>query len=448
MKIKKLSILTSTLLASTMVISQGLAADVVANPGDFWTHDTSPGVYFNDTGDANNGSWGYSWFLGGFAEDFRLIRNNLIIVQIDQSSNTENTMIVDSLGDINLADGSVFIDRSANQMGIGTSIPATEIHTVGGDTPTLRLDQDGSGGWSPQIWDVAGNETNFFVRDVTNGSTLPFRIQPGAPTSSIYINSTGDIGIGTSSPTAKLDVQGDITSTWTGSNTVGDGLTNLVTLTATNSDVGGSITSDAGFRLVNGSTSKGWNFRTNSGGDSFQATLQGTGGSEFTVTNATANVSGTELYLGNGAKNVGGVWINASSRALKENIKPLSTKEALTAFSKLQPVTYNYKTDKSEKVVGFIAEDVPELVSINSRDGLSSMDMVAVLTKVVQEQDKSLAETKAELKKAQEKIAKQDTKITKLETMQKKVAQLESILTNLALDTSKTQKEKVSFNLK
>ena len=226
-------------------------------------------------------------------------------------------------------------------------------------------------------------------------------------------------------------VGGDILAAWSGSNTVGDGLKNLITLSATNSDVGGSITSDAGFRLVNGSTSKGWNFRTNSGGDSFQATLQGTGGSEFTVTNATANVSGTELYLGNGAKNVGGVWINASSRALKENIKPLSTKEALTAFSKLQPVTYNYKTDKSEKVVGFIAEDVPELVSINSRDGLSSMDMVAVLTKVVQEQDKML-KVQAE-------------KIAKLETMQKRLAKVESLLTNLALDTSKTTKDKISL---
>ena len=69
------------------------------------------------------------------------------------------------------------------------------------------------------------------------------------------------------------------------------------------------------------------------------------------------------------------------------------------------------------------------------------MDMVAVLTKVVQEQDKALAETKAELKKAQEKIAK-------LETMQKRLSKVESLLTNLALDTSKSKKEEVAFNIK
>ena len=249
----------------------------------------------------------------------------------------------------------------------------------------------------------------------------------------------GRVGIRTTNPSATLDIIGDISAGGTINNPIGDGLTNLMVLHVANSAA--SVGSDVGFGLKNDRHNKQWNFRTNDEGNSFNATLQGTGGSEFTVTNTTTKASGTELYLGNGAKNLGGVWINASSRVLKENIKALSAKEALTAFSKLQPVTYNYKTDKSEKVVGFIAEDVPELVSINSRDGLSSMDMVAVLTKVVQEQDKALAETKAELKKAQEKIAK-------LETMQKRLSKVESLLTNLALDTSKSKKEEVAFNIK
>jgi hypothetical protein len=41
--------------------------------------------------------------------------------------------------------------------------------------------------------------------------------------------------------------------------------------------------------------------------------------------------------------------------------------------------------DKDEKHVGFIAEDVPELVAMKDRKSLSPMDIVAVLTKVVQE---------------------------------------------------------------
>ncbi len=59
------------------------------------------------------------------------------------------------------------------------------------DTPVVRLDQTNGSGFTPQIWDVAGNEANFFVRDVTGGSKLPFRVRPGAPTSAIDIGANG-----------------------------------------------------------------------------------------------------------------------------------------------------------------------------------------------------------------------------------------------------------------
>lgn len=94
---------------------------------------------------------------------------------------------------------SLYVD-DGGRIGIRTSTPSTEIHVIDGDTPTLRLQQDGSSGFAPQTWDVAGNETNFFIRDVTNGSLLPFRIRPDAPTSSIFIDVDGDVGMGTSSP--------------------------------------------------------------------------------------------------------------------------------------------------------------------------------------------------------------------------------------------------------
>ncbi len=101
----------------------------------------------------------------------------------------------------------LFVEDSGD-IGLGTSTPSLELHIADGDTPTVRLDQNGTSGWTPQTWDLAGNETNFFVRDVTNGSKLPFRIRPNAPTSSIDVEgTTGDIGIGLSSPTAPLHVR-------------------------------------------------------------------------------------------------------------------------------------------------------------------------------------------------------------------------------------------------
>ena len=72
----------------------------------------------------------------------------------------------------------------------------------------MRLQQDGSSGFTPQTWDVAGNEANFFVRDATSGSTLPFRIEPGAPTNAIVIDGAdGEVGMGTNAPTASLHVR-------------------------------------------------------------------------------------------------------------------------------------------------------------------------------------------------------------------------------------------------
>ncbi|RLA36707.1 MAG: hypothetical protein DRR15_04210, partial [Gammaproteobacteria bacterium] len=93
----------------------------------------------------------------------------------------------------------------------------------------------------------------------------------------------------------------------------------------------------------------------------------------------------------------GGVWTNSSSRAKKENIAELTPEEALQALALLQPVQFNYKSDQRETYVGFIAEDVPDLVATSDRTGLSAMDIVAVLTKVVQAQQQQIEELEARL---------------------------------------------------
>ena len=56
----------------------------------------------------------------------------------------------------------------------------------------------------------------------------------------------------------------------------------------------------------------------------------------------------------------------------------------------MTPVKFVYKANPSEHHVGFIAEDVPALVATSDRKSLSPMDVVAVLTKVVQEQQKTI----------------------------------------------------------
>jgi hypothetical protein len=113
------------------------------------------------------------------------------------------------------APGSSLHVVSQGDVGLGTSTPGTKLHLVNGNSPALRLEQEGSLGFSPQSWDVVGNETNFFVRDVTHGNTLPFRVRAGAPGDSLFIAQGGDVGLGTDQPGARLDVRGDIVLTGT-----------------------------------------------------------------------------------------------------------------------------------------------------------------------------------------------------------------------------------------
>jgi len=100
-------------------------------------------------------------------------------------------------------------------VGVGTATPVVNLHVVDGNTPTLRLEQNGSSGFTAQTWDLAGNESNFFIRDATHGSRLPFRIEPNTPGDTLYLDSTGRLGLGTNSPADVIHIR-DNTGTFFG----------------------------------------------------------------------------------------------------------------------------------------------------------------------------------------------------------------------------------------
>ena len=93
----------------------------------------------------------------------------------------------------------------------------------------------------------------------------------------------------------------------------------------------------------------------------------------------------------------GGVWTNRSSRADKENISELPPDVALAALRQLDPVVFSYRNEPGERYAGFIAEDVPDIVASSDRQSLSTMDVVAVLTRVVQQQQQRIEELEARL---------------------------------------------------
>ena len=97
---------------------------------------------------------------------------------------------------------------------------------------------------------------------------------------------------------------------------------------------------------------------------------------------------------------LGGV---ASSRSLKKNILPLMHADALSVLKDLSPVKFTYKADeRGDQQLGFIAEDVPELVATPERKGIGPMDIIAVLTKVVQQQQERIEEMEKKLMKLED----------------------------------------------
>lgn len=175
----------------------------------------------------------------------------------------------------------------------------------------------------------------------------------------------GTVGVGTKSPAFPMEMK----KTGTNASIVvdrTDGATNYINATDTSGNFG-TVTNHV-LRLVVNSV---WRMRLH---------------------------TDNSLTFRNGAScTSGGVWTNASSRDLKEDINELTTEQAVDALNGLQPVSYKYKADKEDGHLGFIAEDVPDLVASKDRKGMSPMDVVAVLTKVLQEQQKVNEELRAEI---------------------------------------------------
>jgi endosialidase-like protein len=297
---------------------------------------------------------------------------------------------------------------STGRIGIRTATPVLDVHANTADTPAIRLEQNNTGGFSAQTWDIAGNEANFFVRDVTSGSRLPFRIRPGAPTSSLDIAASGNVGINNAAPAALLHV-----------------LKNQATGTEiriSNSDTAGfaGLYMNGGFALTTGGLVQ---YNNTTGNTNL---FVGTGGADpvhlgtnnsvrMTVMPTTGRVGiGTtapdQLLSVNGeaSKAGGGAWLVFSDERLK-TIKGNFT-SGLKAVMQLQPLRYVYNQNNSlgfnssVEHVGFgaraLQQVIPEAVSQNDNGYLqvNNDPVIWTMLNAIKEQQKEIQELRREVR--------------------------------------------------
>ena len=275
----------------------------------------------------------------------------------------------------------------------------------------LRIDFADTGGvssptrdWAIEINTIAGGQERFSIVDMGTDFdffSTPFTISSGAPDHSLYVNSSGNIGLGTLAPGAKLHLYGTATSDIFGS--AGPDPTNGP---AFNFGYGGAsfgrgaaylnVRPDASATAPNPSL----RFLT---ANAQRVIIDNEGNIGFGSNVAGFNPAFPLVHQSTNARLEGGIWTNGSSRAIKHDIHALEASEAMAAFAQLEPVRYRANASPDEVVLGFIAEDVPELVAYNDRKSLSPMEMVAVLTKVVQEQQKTITELAAKIEELKEK---------------------------------------------
>lgn len=99
----------------------------------------------------------------------------------------------------------------------------------------------------------------------------------------------------------------------------------------------------------------------------------------------------------------------SSSRKLKNSIKALAVDDALALVKQLKTVTYKYNSDPDgHDRIGFIAEEVPEIFTTPERKGVDYMGVAAMLTQVVQEQQKQIDALQQQLSKVQDLVEKSD----------------------------------------
>ena len=408
---------------------------------------------------SNNGNT-QLWFLGSSGsanQDIAFF--NRMADKIRFGTDNQNRMTIDAAGNV----------------GIGTDVPEVLLTIDDGAGAKAGITQGYRGGIATLEMTTSDGSTQTTRYEITGNSSSSqhkfYSGSNGAETELMRIDgSSGNVGIGTASPTGPLHVlrSGEFTAkvessgsndvgttfintveTWTSgvtgagvfklSNSGGLGSNDLAILPGGNVGLGtdapiarldisvsgndGSVLIDTGEIKFLGPISQhrsilnenGFIRIRNTGGSINPGT---TGASLFVVSpggNGSIGVGistpAFPLHMASGAHcTVAGNWVSVSDSAKKHQIADL--RYGLSTVLQMQPKSYNYKIDASRSI-GFIAQDlhqvIPEVVNGEEGDlGIAYGEITAVLVNAIKEQQ-AMIETQNSL------IAKLHARVAQLE---------------------------------
>ena len=223
------------------------------------------------------------------------------------NADVDKRITVDANGDISFYEDTgttekFFWDASNESLGIGTTSPSSTF-AVDSTKPFRILSTNPNVNFvesdvSNQSWAAGSYGGTFAVRDIT-GSGYPLQIEAGTSSNTLYLDSTDRVGIGTSSPSRKLTVEG------------GSGDTLPVRV------IGGSGTTTSGIEFQDPSTTADYKVQIGSIGDNLylraggaevvritsSGNLQMTAGGAVDFGDWTITESGGSLYFATGGTN-------------------------------------------------------------------------------------------------------------------------------------------------
>ena len=448
------------------------------NTGNVGIGTSTPGTLFNVTSSTNSNPVSFDGAAGMYISlyeggAYRGYLGSYSGAANDVDFGTGGTNLTGKLNFTIQAAPKMTIDAAGN-VGIGTTAPASLLE-VSSSQPDARIGLTNSANFGRLLFAQSGTifssvqQIGSTYATTNRQNALEFmNLTASGPISywtggseRLRINSSGNVGIGTTAPTSKLHVVGNavidgsesITGNLTLSGILNDGLT-----------VSGSPTSYLRMNAT-GITGTAWSY-TNDGYYNFVNCIGGAGGAGIIANFANTTEINQFTVWGNiGASN----FNSTSDRKLKTNIQSLDkTISALDVVNELNPVSYDFKTEEykmlnlpSREQYGFIAQEIQEVLpnlvqSVNypvAHDAngnavneevltVNYLGVIPVLTQAIKEQQTTI-ETKTQELDAQKKINEEQSQQieslnTKLDAMLNKMNGFENSLSQCCSNNQST----------